>query len=271
MVPLTGGRKSWFMEPLVELVKRLLQRRETAGLLVGAITLMVVFLPLPLFAAALALFSLAVGYELELITGRKFLRWIALGGYLFSLVNPYWGLLFSAIAALGVGYWEVLKRGHYSHYTLLEFLLAFLVAVYGGLFVSTFVGIKEHSTHLLLALVLSIWGADTAAYYIGKQFGRNPFFSLISPKKTLEGFLGGLLVGTLIGSVVSSFGGYKSIGPLGWFFVVSVSALGDLFESFIKRSFGVKDSSNLLGSHGGILDRFDAMLFASLALSALLN
>ena len=255
----------------MEIVKKLLQRRETAGLLVGAITLLVVLLPLPLFAGALALFSLAVGYELELITGRKFLRWLSLGGYLFSLANPYWGLLFSSLSALGFGYFEVLKRMHYSHYTLLEFLLAFFTSIYGGLFVSTFVEIKEHSTYLLLALVLSVWGADTAAYYIGRYFGRNPFFGLISPKKTLEGFLGGLLVGTLIGTAVSSLEGYNSPGPLGWFFVVSVSAFGDLFESFIKRSFGVKDSSNLLGSHGGILDRFDAMLFASLALTALLN
>lgn len=259
------------MEHLLESLKKLLQKRETAGMVIGLTTLVVIFLPLPLFAVALAFFSYLIGYELELITQKGFLKWITLGGFVFSLVNPYFGLLFASLSALGYGYFEVLKKGHYSHSTLQGFLLAFLSSIYGGLFVSTLVGIKEHSTYLLLSLILSIWAADTGAYYIGKHFGKNPFFREISPKKTLEGFIGGLISGTLVGTFISSLTGIGFNNPILWGFVVMVSTFGDLFESFIKRSFGVKDSSNLLGSHGGVLDRFDALLFASLAFFALLN
>ena len=259
------------MEQFLELLKKLLQKRETAGIVIGLLTLAVVLLPLPLFGIALAFFSYLIGYELELITSRRWLRWLSLGGYLFSLINPYFGILFASLSALGVGYWEVLKRGHYSHLTLQSFLLTFLSSVYGGLFVATLYHLKEISPYIPLALVFAVWATDTGAYYIGKHFGKNPFFRVISPKKTLEGFFGGLILGTLTGAVVSSITGTGLNNPFLWATVVSLSAFGDLFESFIKRSFGVKDSSNLLGSHGGVLDRFDALLFASLALSALLN
>ena len=73
------------------------------------------------------------------------------------------------------------------------------------------------------------------------------------------------MVGTIASSVLK-----VSFNPLGWFVVITASVFGDLFESFIKRSFGVKDSSNLLGSHGGFLDRFDALLFALLAVASFL-
>ena len=259
------------MERLLEFIRRLLQKRETAGLLIGVVTLAVLLLPIPLFGLALALFSYLLGYELERITGRGFLRYVSLGGYLFSLINLYWGLLFASLAALGIGYLEVLKKGHYSHSVLQGFLLTFLTAVYGGLFVSTLFHLKELSFWIPLTLVLAIWAADSAAYYAGRYFGKSPFFSAISPKKTFEGFIGGFLAGTFVGTLFSALFGNGLNNPLLWGGVVIVSVFGDLFESFIKRSFGVKDSSNLLGSHGGLLDRFDALLFASLALSAFLN
>jgi phosphatidate cytidylyltransferase len=79
-------------------------------------------------------------------------------------------------------------------------------------------------------------------------------------------FWGGVLGGTFVGTLIAVFLGLKA--PIYVWFVVSIAAVfGDLFESFIKRSFGVKDSSHLLESHGGFLDRFDALLFAAFALT----
>jgi phosphatidate cytidylyltransferase len=104
---------------------------------------------------------------------------------------------------------------------------------------------------------------------VEKNFGKRSFFRLISPKKTLEGFIGGLLAATFVGTFFSIFFGLP-INIFQWLFVNFLAVFGDLFESFIKRSFGVKDSSNLLGSHGGFLDRFDALIFAALALSTVL-
>jgi len=259
------------MERLPLWLKRLLQRRETAGLLIGITTLGVIFLPLPLFEVAIALLSFAFGYELELITGRKNLRWVSTTAFLFALHSVYLGLLVAFVAALLYGYFEVARRGYYSQATYHAFTTAFLSAVYGGVAPYSLVYIKMHSLHLLLALVLSVWAADTFAYYVGKRFGKTRVVKHISPNKTLEGFLGGIAAGMFVGVFVSLLLRIEHFNPLLWFVIVKLSILGDLFESFLKRSFGVKDSSDLLGSHGGFLDRFDALLLAALGVAGFIN
>ena len=259
------------MDWLSELVRGLLRRRETAGLLIGVITLIVIFIPKPLFAIVLLFISYIFGYELELITGKRNLRWVSSIAFLFSLISVFLGLLVAFVSSLIYGYLEVAKRGYYSHATYHAFTTAFLSAVYGGVLPYSLVYIKEHSHYLLLALVLSVWAADTFAYYIGKKIGKTRLVREISPNKTLEGFLGGIAAGVFVGIFVSQLLKIEHFNPLFWFVVVKLSILGDLFESFLKRSFGVKDSSNLLGSHGGFLDRFDALLLASLGVAGLLK
>ena len=249
------------------LLLKILSRRESAALLIGLLTFSVALLPLPLFELSLLFFTYLLGYELENILGRNFIRWFPPLVFLFSLFSPFAGLLIAALTALGYGYIQVRLKGYYSFETFNAFTSVFLVSVYGGFFPLAAVYIKEHSQGLLIATILAVWAADSLAYYGGKKFGKNPFFKEISPNKTREGFLFGLLGGVLVGTIASSV--LKvSFNPLGWFVVITASVFGDLFESFIKRSFGVKDSSNLLGSHGGFLDRFDALLFALLAVAS---
>jgi phosphatidate cytidylyltransferase len=111
-----------------------------------------------------------------------------------------------------------------------------------------------------------VWFGDTGAYYIGRALGKNPLAPLISPKKTIEGALGGLL-----GNVLAAVLGKQILlpdAPLLQLLVLAlllgvVSQIGDLSESALKRGAGVKDSSNLLPGHGGMLDRIDGVLFAS--------
>jgi len=249
--------------------ERLLQKRETAGLLVGLITLGVALLPLNLFAMAVALLSYGVGYELELITKRRDLRWVTLFAFLFALQSIYLGLAVAFVAALIYGYLEVLKRGFYSHATYEAFTTAFISAVYGGVSLYALVYLKSHGTPLLLSLLLTIWATDTLSYYAGKKFGKVHPLKLLSPKKTLEGFIGGLVGGVLVGVVSSLLLGVKGLHPLAWVLIVPLAVAGDLFESFLKRSYGVKDSSTLLGSHGGLLDRFDALILAAVGTAGL--
>lgn len=122
---------------------------------------------------------------------------------------------------------------------------------------------------LMTGLLLTIWGHDAGAYLSGMAFGKNKLFERISPKKTWEGSAGGLLSAGIVASVNSIwFPDFPISTWLVFGLIASVAGtLGDLFESLLKRTAGVKDSGSLLPGHGGILDRFDA-LFASVPFAA---
>lgn len=126
----------------------------------------------------------------------------------------------------------------------------------------------------LLALMAVVWISDTAAYFVGRRFGRRKLAPGISPGKTWEGVMGALAGVAVYYMVLMMFAPtvLGSFGPLGGLLLVGALAtlgvIGDLFESWMKRVAGVKDSGTLLPGHGGILDRIDA-LTASLPLAAL--
>jgi phosphatidate cytidylyltransferase len=119
---------------------------------------------------------------------------------------------------------------------------------------------------VLLLLVLTVVASDTAQYYTGRLVGRRPLAPAISPKKTIEGAIGGLIAGPLVLVIAGRWWLSALDAPLRALLGVAIAALGiggDLFESMLKRSAGVKDSSALIPGHGGVLDRIDALLFAA--------
>jgi phosphatidate cytidylyltransferase len=140
-------------------------------------------------------------------------------------------------------------------------------AVYLGVPIGAMVSLQTvHGREQLFLLMLTVFGSDTGQYYSGRLFGRTPLAPIVSPKKTVEGAAGGFVCGVLIMIVVGAWWlpavsiVFRALLGAA---VVALGIAGDLFESMLKRSAGVKDSSSLIPGHGGILDRIDALLFAA--------
>ena len=150
--------------------------------------------------------------------------------------------------------------------------LAWLIAgpfYVGGLLAS--VGrlhLAEHGGQWVLLAMWIAWASDTGAYFAGRFFGKHKLAPRVSPSKTIEGAVGGVL-GSLTGALAAHFWFLPSL-PLANAIVLTVVAnllgqSGDLVESLVKRSTGVKDSGSILPGHGGMLDRVDALMFTSTA------
>lgn len=141
-------------------------------------------------------------------------------------------------------------------YITWPFILVSFIAFYNneGLFQPVYV----------LGIFSLIWANDVFAYFIGKRFGKTPLASKISPKKTVEGFMGGLL-GSILISVILVFAlpewtwHWLALGLI----VGTIGPLGDLLESVLKRKANLKDSGRILPGHGGVLDRFDSFLLST--------
>ncbi len=117
----------------------------------------------------------------------------------------------------------------------------------------------------VLILLAGTWAGDTAAYFVGKKLGRNKLAPRLSPGKTVEGALGGLAGSALGASLVNFFypaASFSMIAILG-LLVGVFGMLGDLFESSLKRTAGIKDTGVIIPGHGGVLDRFDSMIFTA--------
>ena len=126
---------------------------------------------------------------------------------------------------------------------------------------------------MVISLLAIVWVADIMAYFTGMAFGKHRMSPAISPKKSWEGVAGGMLSVMILGLIFAWFFSWmntipgvivESMGVVAWivaaFILVSLSIVGDLFESALKRQAGIKDSSNLLPGHGGFYDRLDAMM-----------
>ena len=144
---------------------------------------------------------------------------------------------------------------------------ALFALLYLGLPLGALVAIRvEGGREVLLLLLACVMTSDTAQYYGGRAFGRRALAPAISPTKTVEGAVAGLVAGTLAMVVIGEWW-LPAVGPAGRALlgatVVGLGLMGDLFESGLKRSAGVKDTSSVIPGHGGVLDRVDSLLFAT--------
>ncbi len=158
-------------------------------------------------------------------------------------------------------------------------LTDYLLTNYGWIYIGYFFGLifrlgyEFHAQSLLLFLLILIWITDSTAYFIGMKFGRRRGVFPVSPNKSLEGFVAGLAAPFVICALIYFVIDFWSLKQLAFLAVSAglLGQLGDLLESKIKRTGGVKDSSNLFPGHGGVLDRVDSLLLAGPFLYMLLK
>ncbi|MFN0031981.1 MAG: phosphatidate cytidylyltransferase [Flavobacteriales bacterium] len=139
-------------------------------------------------------------------------------------------------------------------YVVIPFALVNLLAFSSGVF----------DYELPIGYFLILWVNDSGAYLFGRMLGRTKLYPKVSPNKTWEGLIGGILCAFLIGYLLSLI--FMSLHWQQWIFISLIISLfanaGDLFESHLKRTAGVKDSGNVIPGHGGVLDRFDGLFFS---------
>jgi phosphatidate cytidylyltransferase len=222
-----------------------------------------------LLMAALAVLGLNEFYRLT-----KMYRPLPLAGFLgvALMISMAWfyspisvfgaicaGVLFTALLGLLVGP----KRG-----VTVRMAVTLLGMLYIGIGFSAVLLLRplDENGLILMTVIFGTWAGDTMAYFTGKFFGSTPMAPVLSPKKTWEGFAGGA-IGTVL--LVVFIGLYTPLGPAESLVLGAVIAvagpLGDLFESLVKRDVQIKDSGRGIPGHGGVLDRFDALIFTSVA------
>ena len=133
-------------------------------------------------------------------------------------------------------------------------------------------GVNDYNPKIIIGLFILIWTNDTFAYIVGKSMGKHKLFEKISPKKTIEGFFGGLIFAIFAGYLISIYlikpsAQFSDKSILIWMIIAAIvgviGTIGDLIESKFKRIAGVKDSGKIMPGHGGVLDRLDSVIFVA--------
>lgn len=257
-------------------------KKRIATALVGALVLLLIIIyggRLGIFAIS-TIVSVGMVNEFAQITFSLKDRWVkrylvlGLAGFvaLGSLLAPRtdFELLIICFSTLFI-YFLVSAR-HHEEIDFSEHFKELMFAFFGLLYLS-FIPVYLQKIHEMpdgvnwtIFFLFIVWANDIGAYFAGKKFGRTKLYEKISPKKTVEGAIGGLASGVLIALL------YKVVIFRGAAFISTViflplvvgffAQVGDLCESFLKRAFGTKDSGSILPGHGGFLDRFDGVVFS---------
>ena len=154
------------------------------------------------------------------------------------------------------------NKSHFSIYTRYFLLIGYVIFPF---ILTNYVaiGVKGYNPKILISIIILIWTNDTFAYLVGKNFGKNKLFPSVSPKKTIEGFAGGMFFTIVSSLLLSKF--YTESNLTIWIVIAVIisifSTLGDLIQSKFKRVAGIKDSGKIMPGHGGILDRLDSIIF----------
>lgn len=259
-------------------VSALVKRVLAALVLIPVVVAAILWLPTAGFAVLLGVFAVVGSYEWCRVGQLpRALHAVFVGSMMLALIGGYFALhshvFVQIILAMSMLWWllafvAVLARQRDTDFAWFEFAT---VRVCAGVLILypawvSLVWLHEQRPTMVLFVMVLIWVADSAAYFAGRQFGRRKLASRVSPGKSWEGVLGGLLAVMCLAAGVAVASDYSvEISTLFVtlsFMVAVASVLGDLIESLFKRRAGVKDSGTLIPGHGGVLDRIDSLTAA---------
>lgn len=243
-------------------------------LIVGAILLGPIWM-----ASLLTVFGLIALRELEIMAGNPmdslfdhiilFVDAVAMASMIWVSLNSVTPVMCAVIILFALCVRIILAIYDHEGHAAKSFLSSIGSVVYIGLplcALMTLYQLGENTYYYVLAMFILIWINDTGAFCAGSLFGRHRLFPRLSPKKSWEGFFGGLVFCMGFGALCSCFSSWQItlLNGLVLGVVVSIAATyGDLFESLIKREAGVKDAGNIIPGHGGVLDRIDSLLLVA--------
>jgi len=243
--------------------------RVISGVVLAAAALAaILFLPFPALRVIACVVAGLAADEYVRITSpaRGLCRWVVVAVVVYAC---WWAAvpapLSIVLLAIIVTAWlsfEVLRQARTFEQAAIDLVAPIYVGAPLGMLVALQNLTGPKGTLLLMATIVV---SDTAQYYTGRAFGRRPLAPTISPKKTVEGAIGGVLIATAFMAIAMTFlfpATPVVVRVLLGLVVVFLGITGDLFESRLKRLAGMKDSSHLIPGHGGVLDRIDALLFA---------
>ena len=253
------------------------KRRLISGIILLILTIFLVIMGGEILFVSSLIISLIATMELYRIIGmHKKLPGIL--GYLMAII--YYGLLFfnkeQDLILLFISFFLLLMMLYvfaFPKYKTEDITLVFFGLFYVSVMLSYIYQVRFLDGGLLLVWLIFIgaWGSDTCAYCVGMLFGKRKIFPKLSPKKSLEGHIGGIVGAALIGLIYGNIFQGKITGvnnPQLAFAVIGaassvISQIGDLAASAIKRNYEIKDYGKLIPGHGGILDRFDSIIFTA--------
>lgn len=183
----------------------------------------------------------------------------------FLNFDPKWSFLLIPVL-LGFFIAELYQKSKHPFNNIAFSFLSVIYAVFPfvAFFSIAFIS-GTYNFHLALGFFMMLWANDTGAYLFGIKFGKHRLFERHSPKKSWEGFFGGVFTSILVAYIISHY--YQDYALIHWMVMALIiscfGTLGDLVESMFKRSIDVKDSGSILPGHGGLLDRFDGLLLSA--------